>query len=220
LYDRITVNIPYPVNVNGTILQPGDYDIRQHESAAGGSRVVHFFTDGGLQLETTAMAIPTVDNRTPTETKLIVERFGPEYYLNKIWVQGKDYGYEFPIPEEVRNRQREVSAPVSVSATYTPAAPERVETAQATPPPAPAPEPRAEPAPPPEPAPAPAPAPVAPEPAPTPEPTPAPPVAAAPEPAPQAADRTMPETAGNWLNLLLGGGLLAASGLALRRSGM
>jgi hypothetical protein len=221
LYDRITVNIPYAVNVNGTTLPAGDYDIRQHESTGGGSRVVHFFTDRGLQLETTAMAIPTVDNRTPEETKLVVERFGPDYYLNKIWVQGKDYGYEFPIPEEVRNRQREATGPVSVSATYTPA--ERVETAQATPPPA-APEP-ARPEPTPAPTPAPEPAPVAPAPAPepapavpAPEPAPAP-VAQTPEPAPQVADRTMPETAGNWLNLLLGGGLLAASGLALRRAG-
>lgn len=210
LYDRITVNLPYPVHVNGTTLPAGDYDIRQHESTAGGSRVVHFFTDRGMQLETTAMAIPTVDNRTPSETKLVVERFGSDYYLNKIWVQGKDYGYEFPIPDDVRNRQREASAPATVSATYTAAEP-RVETAQAIPPPAPAPE-RAEPAP----APAPEPAPVA-----APEPAPAAPVAAAPapEPAPQAADRTMPETAGNWLNLMLGGVLMAASGLALRRAG-
>jgi len=218
LYDRVMVTLPYPVSVNGTVLQPGDYEIRQHESTAGGSRIVHFFKDGGMKLETTAMAIPTLDNRTPEETKLVLDRFGSDYFLNKIWVQGKDYGYEFPIPDSVRLRENERMAAANITATYQ-AAPattttetaqstttttetERTETAQATPPPA-------------EPAPAPTPTEAAPAPAPQAE--------AAPIPAPtteMAADRparTMPATAANWLNLLLGGGLLTGSGLALRR---
>jgi hypothetical protein len=214
LYDRINVTLPYSVNVNGTVLQPGDYVIRQHDSAAGGSRIVHFFTDGGMKLETTAMAIPALDNRTPSETKLVLDRFGSDYFLNKIWVQGKDYGYEFPIPESVRRRENERMAAANITATYTPAAPapapttetetvqtttvERTEIAQA-PPPAPEPAPQVEAAPAPEPALAQA--------------------APAPEPV-MSADRpeqTMPSTASNWVNLLLGGGLLMSSGLALRR---
>ena len=64
LYDRINVTLPYSVNVNGTVLQPGDYVIRQHDSAAGGSRIVHFFKDGGMKLETTAMAIPALESHS------------------------------------------------------------------------------------------------------------------------------------------------------------
>jgi len=218
LYDRVNVTLPYPVTVNGTVLQPGDYEIRQHESAAGGSRVVHFFKDGGMKLETTAMAIPALDNRTPSETKLVLDRFGSDYYLNKIWVQGKDYGYEFPIPESVRLRENERMAAANITATYTAPAPaaattapatttettetttvdrtERTEIAQAAPAPEPAPQVEA-----------------APAPAPAPE--------AAPAPMPfQSADRperTMPSTASNWMNLLIGGALLASSGLALRQ---
>src|SRR5215510_5842735 len=159
LYDKVEVNLPYPVTVNGTTLQPGDYVIRQHDSAAGGSRVLHFFSNQGLKLETTAMAIPTLDNRTPEQTKLVLEHFGNDYYLNKIWVQGKDYGYEFPIPANIRMRERERTAPASVVARYeaTPAptvaqntreqseqkvgqkAEERTEIAAAPPPPPPAP---------------------------------------------------------------------------------
>jgi len=210
LYDRITVNVPYAINVNGTNLPAGDYEIRQHESAAGGSRIVHFYSDNGMKLETTAMAIPTVDNRTPEQTKLILEHFGSDYYLNKIWVQGKDYGYEFPLPDNVRNRENERNTPAAVVATYQAPAEtvartettttERTEIAQNTPPPAPA-----------EPAPAPVESAQA---QPAPEPAPAPMQAA---PAPMQADRTMPATAGNWLNLLVGGVLLASSGLALSR---
>jgi hypothetical protein len=206
LYDKVNVTLPYPVTVNGTVLQPGDYVIQQHDDAGGGSRVLHFFTDGGMKLETTAMAIPALDNRTPEHTKLVLDHIGSEYYLNKIWVQGKDYGYEFPIPPNIRMREQERNLPTTVAAQYTPApepapAPvavveeKREETtvvAQNTPPPAP--EVQSTPAP---------------EPAPL-----SPPQQAdqAPEPTP-----TMPHTAANWMNLIVGGGLLALSGLALRR---
>jgi len=231
LYDRITVNLPYPINVNGTTLQAGDYEIRQHESVAGGSRVVHFFRDGGMKLETTAMAIPALDNRTPEQTRLVLDHVGPDYYLNKIWVQGKDYGYEFPIPENIRNREIERNSPASVTARYeaaptTTATAEALttttttQTAQATPPPAPV----ETPAPAPVTETQPAPAPVA-EAQPAPAPTPAPvemaqntpPASPAPMVSADRPARTMPSTAANWLNLLLGGGLLSSSGLALRR---
>src|SRR5437870_11474543 len=71
-----------------------------------------------MKLETTAMAIPALDNRTPSETKLILDHVGSDYYLNKIWIQGKDYGYEFPLPSEIRRREREQNAPATVVAQY------------------------------------------------------------------------------------------------------
>ncbi len=216
LYDKVEVNLPYPVTVNHTTLQPGDYVIRQHDSAGGGSRVLHFFSDGGMKLETTAMAIPALDNRTPSETKLILDHIGNDYYLNKIWVQGKDYGYEFPIPSDIRMREQERNAPASVVARYeaprsTEVAETRTETTtEAATTPAQAP---------PEPAPAPPVEVAQNRPEPTPEPAPAP--AVTPAPAPQYADQpspAMPHTSANWLNMLIGGGLLACSGFALRRA--
>ena len=80
--------------------------------------MLHFYSDRGMKLETTAMAIPALDNRTPSETKLILDHVGNDYYLNKIWIQGKDYGYEFPLPSEIRRRDREQNAPATVVAQY------------------------------------------------------------------------------------------------------
>ncbi len=212
MYDTVKVDLPYAVTVNGAVLQPGEYTIKQHEDVGGGSRILHFYTKDGMKLETTAMAIPTLDNRTPEETKLVLDHIGGDYYLNKVWIQGKDYGYEFPIPPNIRMREQERNAPATVVAQYTPPAPapapvvaettreETTTVAVNTPPPAPEPALASEPVPTPQvvETPAPAPAPVQAD--------------QAPEPA-----QTMPHTAGNWMNLILGGGLLAASGLALRR---
>jgi len=216
MYDKVEVNLPYPVTINNTTLQPGDYVIRQHDSAAGGSRVLHFFSDQGMKLETTAMAIPALDNRTPKETKLILDHIGDDYYLNKIWIQGKDYGYEFPIPSDIRMREQERNAPANVVARYErPAAPTTTVAETTTQPTTEAATTPAQP----EPAPAPPVEVAQNRPEPTPEPA---PPAVTPEPAPQQyADQpapAMPHTSANWLNMLLGGGLLAFSGFALRRS--
>jgi hypothetical protein len=204
MYDKVTVNLPYAVTINGTVLQPGEYVIRQHEDPAG-SRILHFFSDQGMKLETTAMAIPALDNRTPEQTKLILDHVGDNYYLHKMWVQGKDYGYEFPLPRDIQRREQERNTPPTVVAqTTTEQKSEvaqnetvkeetRTEVAQAAPPPAP---------PAPEPTPAPAPAPVVREQA---------------DQAPAPAEPTMPHTATNWFGLAVGGSLLAASGLALRQ---
>jgi len=86
------------------------------------------------------MGIPALDNRTPEHTKVVLNHIGEGYYLNKIWVQGKDYGYEFPIPENVRMRERELNAKAATSvvaqtSTETKQTEERTEIAQAAPPP-------------------------------------------------------------------------------------
>jgi len=205
LYDKVTVDLPYRVTLNETTLEPGHYVIRQLDSPGGGSRVLQIFTDNGMRLKTSALTIPALDNRTPSSTKVVLHHYGSDYYFDKVWIQGKDYGYEFPLPNSVKSRERERMEPYTVAATYeqSPAsnqaatepatvssapalapAPEPVVVAQNTPPPAP------------EAAPAPAPAPTAPAP---------------------SAPTEMPHTAGNWLGMLLGGGVLSGAGAMLRR---
>jgi len=226
LNDRIIVKMPYAMNVNGTVLQPGDYEIKQHDSVAGGSRILHFYSDKGMKFETTAMAIPALDNKTPEKTELMLNQYGSDYYLNKIWVQGKNYGYEFPIPDSVKSREREMKASTvsaryeSTAETATSTKPATDETAQNTPPP-PAPVEAA----PVEAAPAPVAEPVAAAPAPaepveiaqnTPPPTPPAPAAS-----PNMSERDttpMPSTASNWLSFVLIGSAFVGSGLLLRRS--
>ena len=216
LNDRIIVKIPYAMNVNGTLLQPGEYEIKQHDSVAGGSRILLFYSDKGMKFETTAMAIPALDNKTPEKTELMLNQYGNDYYLNKIWVQGKNYGYEFPIPDSIKSREKEIRAS-TVFAKYesTPqtasiqANPATTETAQAAPPP-----PSRVGA---------APAPVAEAPVTRPVPveiaqnTPPAPSVSTPS-SPEGDTTPMPATASNWLNLVLGGAAFVGLGLMLRRS--
>ena len=195
LYDKVLVDLPYSVTIGNKVLQPGNYVIRQNDSPGGGSRVLLIYSNQGMHFETSTMTIPTLDTRTPDSTKVVLHRFGNDYYFDKIWIQGKNYGYEFPLPESVKSRERERMQAVTVAARYEAtsqkaetksAVQEQTQIAQAAPP---APPPAAQPTPAPEPAPAPAPA-----------------------PAP-----VMPHTSANWVALLLSGGMFVSSGLVLRR---
>lgn len=193
LYDKVIVDLPYRVTLNDTTLEPGHYVIRQLDSPGGGSRVLQIFTDNGMRLKTSSMTIPALENRTQEHTRIILHHYGNDYYFDKIWIQGKDYGYEFPLPPSVKSRERERMEPYTVAAQYeqTNKAEEATTVTKTEAPPPP--------------------------PTPAPEPAPAPEVAQnTPPPAPAPAPE-MPHTAANWLTMLLGGGSLSGVGLMLRR---
>jgi hypothetical protein len=217
LNDRVEVNLPYSVTLGDKIIQPGNYTIQELDSTAGKSPVLVIYGDNGMTFETSAMTIPALENRTQSDTRVILHHIGNDYYFDKIWIQGEDYGYEFVLPNNVKQRENEASQPVSVAAN---AASAPVAPAAPAPPPAP---PVVEPAPAPEPAPA-AVQPETPpdntanremsEPAPAPVPTPAPDL----NPAPATDEApAMPHTDAGWLMMLLSGGTLTGLGATLRR---
>ena len=140
LYDKVIVDLPYAVTVNNTTLQPGHYVIRQFESRSGDSRILQIFDNGGMKLETTALTIPTLDVNTPEKTRVILHHYGSDYYFDKVWVQGKNYGYEFPLPPAVKARQNERMEPYTVAAQYE-ATPAPTQVAAAVPAPTPEPAP-------------------------------------------------------------------------------
>jgi len=118
MYDRVNVSLPYSVTIGDRTLQPGDYVIQQLRDQGGGSRVLLIYSDNGMKFETSAMTIPALDQNTPEHTRVILHHFGNDYYFDKVWIQGKDYGYEFPVPDSVKARERERMQPISVAATY------------------------------------------------------------------------------------------------------
>jgi hypothetical protein len=118
LYDRVNVNLPYSVTIGDRTLQPGEYVIQQLRDLGGGSRVLLIYSDNGMKFETSAMTIPALENRTQEDTRVLLHHFGNDYYFDKVWIQGKDYGYEFPLPDAVKSRERERMQAVSVAANY------------------------------------------------------------------------------------------------------
>jgi hypothetical protein len=218
LYDRIHVNLPYKIMLGDKTLQPGEYTI-QRLPDNGGARILLFYTDNGLKFETSAMTIPALDPDTARETKLVLDHDGEDYYIHRIWVEGKEYGYELPRPKGLENKQHERMTETTVAATSMQPTKSTEPTTSETP--------------------ATQSAPVNTQPEPQPQPA-NPPVATTPEPQPttpaptvdnNSANRSMPDqttapattptemphTAANWLMMLLSGGTLSGAGLMLRR---
>ena len=117
LYDRVTVDLPYTVTVRDTTLQPGQYVI-QRLVGDNSNRVVQIFGNDGKKLETAILTVATVNNNAPGKTEVVLHHFGNDYYFDKVWIQGKDYGYEFPLTQDARSRESERGAAVTVAAKY------------------------------------------------------------------------------------------------------
>ena len=114
MYDRINVNLPYTVTVGDKTLPPGDYTIQRLPGEGG--KVLLFYSDKGMKFETIALPFSALDINTARETKLVLNHVGDDYYIHKIWVQGKDYGYELPMPKSLKARRTEQMAKVAVPA--------------------------------------------------------------------------------------------------------
>src|SRR5580700_8514782 len=139
MWDRVQVTLPYTVTIGDKTLQPGNYVIQQLDSNSGGSQVLLIYGDNGMKFQTSALTIPALQNRTQPDTRVILHHIGNDYYFDKVWVQGKDYGYEFPLPNSVKQREQEAMQPVvvaanasSIPATPAPAATTQTDTTAST----------------------------------------------------------------------------------------
>lgn len=214
LWDVVYVTLPYPVTVGDKILAPGPYTIEQLHDL--GSTVLLFYNADGTKFETSAMTIRALDRDTPKESSVTLRHIGENYYIDKVWIQGKDYGYEIPPPDSVKEGEtmsEAAAAPASPAATA--AASEMPAVSEPSPaPPPPEPEPAmTSPAEPP-----------APEPQASTDtqqpPTPPADSSANREKRPAGDDTgapAMPSTSAGWLAMLLSGGTLSGVGLLLRR---
>ena len=116
-HDQVTVNLPFRVTVGDKVLEPGEYRIRQvndnlvqiirNASGAGQTRV-----------EAPVVQVINEFNDPAKETKVILHRFGDDYYFDKMSLQGKGYGYLFIQPESLKARERERRESPALSGKY------------------------------------------------------------------------------------------------------
>lgn len=117
LTDGVKVTLPQPVTIGDMVLDPGEYEIRRASQTQ--DQVLQIFNNDKLRYETVVLTVPTLDNQTPEESKVVLQRVGDNFYFDKIWIEGKNYGYEFPLPDKVQALKRELA--MEVPAHYEPA---------------------------------------------------------------------------------------------------
>ncbi len=143
--DKVMVTFDRPVQVGSHVLPAGEYTIRQVTSASN-PRILEFTTDHGTKLEATVAAIPVLQNTAPSQTKVVMDNEQGMARLDTIWVQGKNYGYQFPsgpvagtVSTAGVNLQGQFTQPAAPAPTVaqTPPPPQEPAPAAQTPPPAP-----------------------------------------------------------------------------------
>jgi hypothetical protein len=110
MYDAVSFNLPYPVKMDNMVLQPGHYMLRQIDTSSANDRTMAVENNRGVRLKTLILPIAAFDSDTPGKTCVVLQRVGNDYYLDKIWILGNRYGYEFPLPAGVKGREREARA--------------------------------------------------------------------------------------------------------------
>ncbi len=120
--DRVIVDFQHSVDIGPTVLQPGHYVFQQIDDQT--PEPVFMVSDQqGHNISLTAMAIPGIEgnaaalNDVPRQTKVILQKVGNQYYLDKIWIQGRVRGWQFNIPENVKSQASSMQ-PEEVSAQY------------------------------------------------------------------------------------------------------
>jgi len=106
LVDGIKVTLPEAVTVGDKVLDPGEYEIRR--PSAVNRDILQIFNKDKMVYETNVLTVATgADEKNPKETKVVLHHIGDAYYFDKIWMEDKNYGWEFPLPERARALQRE-----------------------------------------------------------------------------------------------------------------
>jgi hypothetical protein len=96
--DVTQIYLGHAVTIGDKVLQPGSYTIEQMNIAGGASPVLTFRADDGSRTEVAAKTTPIVENRTQPANRVLFYRAGGKYYLDKIWVKGWNYGFQFSNP--------------------------------------------------------------------------------------------------------------------------
>jgi hypothetical protein len=111
---RVIVTLPDKVMIADKALDAGKYTI--HEVANHTLQVLD--NDNKMRAEAAVTTIDTEDKQPAKETKLVLFKFpdSDEYYVDKMWIQGRQTGYEFPLPDRFKNLKREREE--SVTAQY------------------------------------------------------------------------------------------------------
>ena len=92
--DTVKVTLPFETSVGAAVLPAGDYTIREVDNPEGS--VLEFTsTSGHYGALALANRVPTVNGQPAPKTEVVLRHDGSKYVPAAIWLQDRDYGYEF-----------------------------------------------------------------------------------------------------------------------------
>ncbi|HEY6987372.1 MAG TPA: hypothetical protein VH369_03250 [Bryobacteraceae bacterium] len=101
--DTMFVHFTHPVHVQGDVLAPGQYTIETMSGAEANNNVLEVYGKNNRHFKTTFTTIGDKKIGGADTTHVTLLKIGGNYYLDKIFIQGRVHGYQVLLPEDIRN---------------------------------------------------------------------------------------------------------------------
>lgn len=102
---RLKADIPFQFTVNGQTLLAGEYQLGSAGATSNRNILQIRNADGQSSI---LNALPTQLRSKAKDSKLVFHRYGDQYFLSKMWMEGEGDGYEVPqsrLEKELAKRQ-------------------------------------------------------------------------------------------------------------------
>lgn len=105
--DSFILDVSHPVVVGRHVLQPGRYTCERLDIAGSDLPVLTIRGDNETKskVNIAASVFPTYTQFAPAETQASYYHIGNDYYFNRIWIRGLNYGYKFRLPKNVKRQE-------------------------------------------------------------------------------------------------------------------
>jgi len=91
--DIVTVKLPYAASVGKVTLPAGEYTIRDLKDD-GSTTVLSIQSAAGPGVSALVTQVSSPNNKPACQTEVVLRHEGGKYQIDKIWLQGRDYGYD------------------------------------------------------------------------------------------------------------------------------
>ena len=94
MIETVKVTLAHATSVGSVTLPAGDYTIRDIRDD-GSSQVLQIRSlDGELSVSAMVMPVSQANHGTAERTQVVFRMTGGKYQLEKVWIAGREYGYE------------------------------------------------------------------------------------------------------------------------------
>ncbi|MGI8637729.1 MAG: hypothetical protein ACR2KZ_20200 [Segetibacter sp.] len=102
--DKMKVTFTHPVQVQGDTLAPGKYTIEAMGGKMSENNVLDVYGKNNQKFETSFTTIDAKKMGGADTTHATLLKVDGKYYLNKLFIKGRTYGYQVLLPSNVQSQ--------------------------------------------------------------------------------------------------------------------
>jgi hypothetical protein len=96
--ETVRVALPFQAIVGTVTLPAGEYIIRELDNAAENPVLEITSVNGHVSAMVLAASVPTANTLPSPKSEVVLRHEGSKYIATAIWLAGRDYGFELPVP--------------------------------------------------------------------------------------------------------------------------